>query len=106
MYVCNEDHVRGHVLVCLLAYYVEWHLRRLAPLLLEEQDREVARQRRDSPVAKAQVSESTEAKAVSKRTPEGLPVHSLRRRLADLATLTLNEVALSEAPDHAFPLHA
>ena len=107
VYVYNEDHVRGHVLVCLLAYYLEWHLRRrLAPLLFEEQDREAARQRRDSPVEKAQVSESTEAKAASKRTPEGLPVHSLRTLLADLATLTLNEVALPEAPEHAFPLHA
>ena len=44
--------------------------------------------------------------AASKRTPEGLPVHSLRTLLADLATLTLNEVALPEAPDHTFPLHA
>ena len=107
VYVYNADHVRGHVLVCLLAYYVEWHLRRrLAPLLFEEQDREAARQRRHSVVAKAQVSESTEAKAVTKRTPEGLPVHSLRTLLADLATLTLNEVALPQAPEHRFPLHA
>ena len=57
-------------------------------------------------MAKAQVSERTEAKAASKRTPEGLPVHRLRTLLADLATLTLNEVALPGAPDHAFPLHA
>ena len=80
--------------------------RRLAPLLFEEQDREAARQRRHSVVAKAQVSESTEVKAASKRTPEGLPAHSLRTLLADLATLTLNEVALPEVPDHTFPLHA
>ncbi len=86
VYVYNEDHVRGHVLVCLLAYYVEWHLRRrLAPLLFEEQDREAARQRRKTPVEKAQVSESTEAKAASKRTPDGLPVHSLRTLLAGSA---------------------
>ena len=44
VYVYNEDRVRGHVLVCLLACYVEWHLRRrLAPLLFEGQDREAAR---------------------------------------------------------------
>ena len=107
VYVYNEDHVRGHVLVCLLAYYAEWHLRRrLAPLLFEEQDREAARQRRHRVVAKAQISESTAAKAATKRTPEGVPAHSLRPLLADLATLTLNEVALPETPDRTFPLHA
>ena len=105
VYVYSEDHVRGHVLLCLLAYYVEWHLRqRLAPLLFEEQDRAAARQRRNSPVEPAQVSESTQAKAASKQTADGLPVHSLTTLLADLATLTLNEVALPEAPEHSFPL--
>ncbi len=105
VYVYSEDHVRGHVLLCLLAYYLEWHLRqRLAPLLFEEQDREAARQRRNSPVEPAQVSESTQAKAASKQTADGLPVHSLTTLLADLATLTLNEVALPEAPEHSFPL--
>ena len=105
VYVYSEDHVRGHVLLCLLAYYLEWHLRqRLAPLLFEEQDRAAARQRRNSPVEPAQVSESTQAKAASKQTADGLPVHSLTTLLADLATLTLNEVALPEAPEHSFPL--
>ncbi len=43
VYVYNEDHVRAHVLLCMLAYFLEWHLRqRLAPLLFEEQDREAA----------------------------------------------------------------
>ena len=105
VYVYSEDHVRAHVLLCLLAYYLEWHLRqRLAPLLFEEQDRETARRRRNSPVEPAQVSDSTQAKAASKQTADGLPVHSLTTLLADLATLTLNEVALPEAPEHSFPL--
>ena len=52
------------------------------------------------------MSQSTEAKAATKRTPQGLPVHSLPTLLTDLATPTLNEVALPEAPEHAFPLHA
>ena len=51
------------------------------------------------------MSESTQAKAASKRTP-GLPVHSLKTPLADLATLKLNEVALLDTPEHTFPLHA
>ena len=80
--------------------------RRLAPLLFEDDDRESARARRNSPVEPAEVSESAKAKAADKRTPDGLPVHSLTTLLVDLATLTLNEVTLPGSPDHAFPLLA
>ena len=84
--VDRVHHVRAHVLLCMLAY-LEWHLRqRLAPLLFGEQDREAARQRRTSPVEKAQVSESSQAKLASKQTADGLPVHGLTILLADLAT--------------------
>ncbi len=107
IFVYSEDHVRGHILLCLLAYYVEWHLRRrLAPLLFEEEDRAGVRALRQSPVEKAQVSASTKAKAASKQTPEGLPVHSFQTLLADLGTLTLNEVTLPDAPQHPFPMVA
>ncbi|MDE0696897.1 MAG: hypothetical protein OXH76_13815 [Boseongicola sp.] len=54
----------------------------------------------------ARVSERAKAEAADKRTPDGLPVHSLTTLLADLATLTLNEVTLPGSPDHAFPLLA
>ena len=107
IFVYSEDHVRGHILLCMLAYYVEWHLRRrLAPLLFEEEDRAGARALRQSPVEKAQVSASTKAKAASKQTPEGLPVHSFQTLLADLGTLTLNQVTLPDAPQHPFPMVA
>ena len=107
VHVYSEDHVRAHVFLCMLAYHVEWHMRRrLAPLLFEDDDREGARARRSSPVEKAEVSESAKAKADTKRTPDGLPVHSMTTLLADLATLTLNEVTLPGSPDHAFPLMA
>ena len=107
IFVYTEDHVRGHVFLCLLAYYLEWHLRRrLAPLLFEEEDWAGARASRNSPVEKAQVSERTKAKAARKQTAEGLPVHSLRTLLADLSTLTLNQVTLPDAPDHPFPMFA
>ena len=107
IFVYSKDHVRGHILLCMLAYYVEWHLwRRLAPLLFEEEDRAGARALRQSPVEKAQVSASTKAKAASKQTPEGLPVHSFQTLLADLGTLTLNEVTLPDAPQHPFPMVA
>ena len=107
VFVYSEDHVRGHVFLCLLAYYLEWHLRRrLAPLLFEEEDRSGARALRTSPVQKAQVSERTKTKAGRKRTADGLPVHSLRTLLADLGTLTLNQVTLPDAPEHPFPMFA
>ncbi len=107
VHVHTEDHVRAHVFLCLLTLYVEWHMRRgLAPLLFEDHDREAARGRRDSPVAPAEVSDAAKAKAASKRTPDGLPAHSFATLLADLATLTLNEVTLPASPDHAFPLLA
>ena len=102
----GDSHVLS-VFLCLLAYYLEWHLRRrLAPLLFEEEDRAGARALRKSPVEKAQVSERTKAKAASKQTAEGFPVHSLRTLLADLGTLTLNQVTLPDAPEHPFPMFA
>ena len=107
VHVYSEDHVRAHVFLCMLACHVEWHMRRrLAPILFEDDDREGARAQRSSPVEPARVSESAKAKAADKRTPDGLPVHSLTTLLADLATLTLNEVTLQGSPDHAFPLLA
>ncbi len=107
VHVYSEDHVRAHVFLCMLACHVEWHMRRrLAPLLFEDDDREGARARRSSPVEPAEVSESAKGKADTKRTPDGLPVHSFTTLLADLATLTLNEVTLPGCPDNAFPLLA
>ena len=85
--------VRAHVFLCLLAYHVEWHLRRaLAPLLYEDDDRPGAEALRDSVVREAQRSPSAVAKQTRGITPDGLPVHSFRSLLADLATLTRNTV--------------
>ena len=88
-----EGRVRAHVFLCMLAYYVEWHMRRaLAPLLFDDDDPAAAGTARTSPVAPARPSPSARAKAGSKRTPDGLPVHSFHTLLADLATLTRNRV--------------
>ena len=107
VYVYNAGRVRAHVFLCMLAYYVEWHLRRrLAPLLFEDDDREAARAKRTSPVQKAEVSDRASDKAADKITPDGFPVHSLTTLLADLATLTLNEVTVPDRPDHPFSLTA
>ena len=107
MYVYNADRVRAHLFLCMLAYYVEWHLRRrLAPLLFEDDDRQQARAKRTSPVQPAQISDRAKAKADTKTTAEGFPVHSLKTLLADLATLTLNQVTLPTNPDQGFPMIA
>jgi hypothetical protein len=85
--------VRAHVFLCLLAYHLEWHLRQaLAPLLFDDHDRAAGEARRPSPVAKAEPSPTAKRKATTKRTDDGLPVHSFRSLLADLATLTRNTV--------------
>ena len=88
-----EDRVRAHVFLCMLAYYVEWHMRRkLAPLLFEDHDKEAAKLRRESVVKPAQRSEAAERKAATKQNDDGLPVHSFRSLLSDLATLTINQI--------------
>ena len=90
----TPERVRAHVLLCMLAYYVEWHMRqRLRPLLFDDEDPEDAEAARPSIVAPAQVSHSAQSKARTKRTAEGDPVHSFPNLLAHLATVTRNTVA-------------
>ncbi len=87
------DRVRAHVFLCMLAYYVEWHMRqKLAPLLFDDHDKAGADTRRSSIVAPARRSAAAEKKAHTKRTETGLTVHSFQSLLADLATLTLNRI--------------
>ena len=79
--------VRAHVLLCMLAYHVEHHMRaRLAPMLYDETDHEAAAAMRASIVAKAERSEAAIRKQTTGRTDDGLPVHSFQTLLADLAT--------------------
>ena len=68
--------------------------RRLAPMLFEDDDREAGRSQRNSPVEPASVSDGAKAKAATKRTPDGLPVHSFQTLVADLSTVVLNRVRL------------
>jgi Transposase DDE domain len=91
--------VRAHVFLCMLAYYVVWHMRKaLAPLLFDDHDKDNAGKGRSSPVAPAKVSAAAKAKAASRKTADGGPVHSFRTLLQDLATLTRNAVRLGDAP--------
>ena len=88
-----EPRVRAHVFLCMLAYYVEWHLRRAwAPLLFAEDDPADAVRRRGSPVKPATRSKSAETKASTKKTPGGETVHRFRGLLDHLATLTKNTI--------------
>ncbi len=87
------DRVRAHILLCLLAYYVEWHMRqRLAPLLFDDDDKPQAQAARASVVSPATRSQSARNKARTKRTPDGFKVHSFQTLLADLATLAKNTI--------------
>jgi hypothetical protein len=87
----SEQRVRAHVFLCMLAYYVEWHMRaRLKSMLFDDEYLDEASARRASPVAKAVRSEQAKAKDASKLAEDGLPLHSFRTLLKDLATLTYN----------------
>jgi hypothetical protein len=98
--------VRAHVLLCMLAYYLEWHMRQaLKPVLFDDHDKSAADAARASIVAKAERSDAADRKAATKRTHDGLPVHSLRSLIADLATVTRNTVAIAQSPDAAFVLY-
>jgi transposase len=82
----TEDRVPAHIFLCLLAYYVEWHLRRAwAPLLFEDEKRREERSRRD-PILPAEPSASAKAKKSSHQTADGLPVQSFATLLAELAS--------------------
>lgn len=82
----DEGRVRAHFFLCMLAYYVEWHMRRaLAPLLYVDQELPADKPVRD-PVKRASPSASARAKKGRKQTPDGFPVHSFQTLLSTLAT--------------------
>ena len=100
----TPDRVRAHILLCMLAYYVEWHLRQAwEPLLFEDEELTVDRQRRD-PVAPAQPSISARQKKKTHTTSEGLPVHSFRTLMAHLGTRCRNTCIVSADPNQT-PFH-
>jgi hypothetical protein len=89
-----ETRVRAHVLLCMLAYYLTWHLREAwTELLFKDESPPLA----VDPVAKASRSPAAQQKASSKRTAAGDPCHSYRSLLAELATLTRNTIRLADS---------
>ena len=98
--------VRAHVFLCMLAYYLEWHMRQaLKPILFDDHDRPGADAARTSIVAKAKRSKAADGKAAAKRTKDGLPVHSFRSLIGDLATVTRNTMAMVGQADATFTLY-
>ena len=93
-----EDRVRAHVLICMLAAYLTWHLRAAwAPLTYTDEHPPA----RDNPVAPAQRSTAADRKAARHHDDTGQPVHSFRGLLDHLATLTRND--LRHGTDPAAP---
>jgi Transposase DDE domain len=87
------ERVRAHVFLCMLAYYVEWHMReRLAPLLFDDADPESGEALRSSVVRPAQRSPEALDKANTRRTPEGLAVQSFQTLLQNLGTIVKNRI--------------
>src|ERR1700757_4994263 len=98
--------VRAHVLLCMLAYHVEHHMRaRLAPMLYDETDHEAAAAMRASIVAKAERSEAARRKQTTGLTDDGLPVHSFQSLLADLTTYARIQATTVLNDKYVFTLH-
>jgi len=97
----SDDRVRAHVFLCMLAYYLRWHLEQAwAPLLFKDEEPPLA----EDPVVPAQRSAAAQNKASSQRLPDGTPVHSLRTLLRELATLTRNRVRALDADEAEFEM--
>jgi len=91
-----EDRVRAHILLCMLAYYVEWHMRTaLAPLLYADDDLEANRATRD-PVAKAEPSPAVRRKCSTKESTDGIPLRRWDGLIASLSTLVRNTCRVGE----------
>ncbi len=94
----GEERVRAHIFLCLLAYYVEWHMRQaLSSLLFDDELLSVERKHRD-PVAPAKPSTSASKKKSARETEEGLPIHSFATLMADLGTRCRHLCRMSSDP--------
>lgn len=98
IYLRTEDHVKAHIFLCLLAYHVEWHMRRaLAELLYAEEDLEELRRTRD-PVLPAKPSEAAKIKKAEHRTADGMRARSWSSLLQSLQTLCRNTCRMKDDP--------
>jgi hypothetical protein len=101
----DEQRVKAHLFLCMLAYYVEWHLRKaLAPLLFDDEQLDQDRKTRD-PVAPAKPSAQAKQKKVMRVTADGLPIHSFETLLQELATRCRNRSRIKSDPNGASFTH-
>jgi transposase len=100
-----SERVRAHILLCMLAYYVEWHMRqKLAPMLFDDHDKPQAQAARASIVAPAKRSPAALRKAATKTTDDGLKAHSFQSLLGDLATIVKNRIQSKDKKLPAFDM--
>ncbi|BAY49807.1 transposase IS1634 family protein [Scytonema sp. HK-05] len=93
IYHRTVERVKAHIFLCMLAYYVEWHMRQLLKqVLFDEDDWQGAENKKESVVTSALKSDKALAKSQKKRNEDGLPVHSFQTLLADLATVVKNKI--------------
>ena len=93
IYHWMNDRIRAHVLLCMLAYYLEWHMRRkLASVLFDEHDHPAAEALRNDPVESKKKSPATKSKERHKVNEQGIEVTNFNNLLNDLATLTKNQM--------------
>jgi transposase len=86
----TEDHVRAHIFICMLAYYIEWHIRKaLTPILFHDEQLDLNK-KISNPVTPAPTSTSVKIKKITKKTAEQLPVHSLETIMQELGTKCRN----------------
>jgi transposase len=97
----TADRVRAHILLCMLAYYVEWHMREAWRELMFADENQAAKATRD-PVAPAKRSQAARAKVAGRTLHDGTPVHSFSTLMADLATIVRNTCRTPGA-GHAAP---
>ncbi len=93
-----SDRVRAHIFLCMLAYYVEWHLKEAWRELLFADEDQAAKATRD-PVAPAQRSEEAKAKVARRHHEDGTPIHSFPTLLTELATIVRNTCRTSAEAD-------
>lgn len=97
IYHHKDDRIRSHVFVCMLAYYVEWHMReRLREVLFDDCDRQATQATRPSAVAPSMRSEAAKRKDATRRTASGHPVQSFHDLLKGMATITRNRIRIAE----------
>jgi transposase len=95
----TEERVRAHIFICLLAYYVEWHLRQvLAPLLFDDETLAFDRKQRDS-VAPAEPSAAAKRKKVVRINEDGLPIHSFKTLMAEMGTRCRHRCRVKSDPE-------